>query len=195
MSLRHIGVFGGSFNPVHIGHLILAEYILQFGNIDEIWFLLSSLNPLKSNPEELVADQHRLDMLRIAIEGKARMSVCDIELSMPRPSYTINTLERLADQYPDCRFSLIIGADNWCVFDQWREHDKIINRFSPIVYPRQGYDICLTDMPENVTMINAPIIEISSTFIRRIIKQGLDPDVYLPYGVGQYISANHIYKE
>ena len=185
---------GGSFNPVHIGHIMLADYLAQFTELDMVWLMLSPLNPIKSNPEELINDNARIDMLNIAVGTNPRLSVCDIELNMPRPSYTINSLRQLQETNPDCRFSLVIGGDNWLLFDQWREHDAILQRYSPIVYPRPGYTIDKNNIPPEVTLVDAPVTDISSSFIRRAIAERKDMTNFLPHGVYQYIKTNNLYS-
>lgn len=194
LAKEHIGILGGSFNPVHIGHIILADYIVQFTDITQVWLMLSPLNPLKENPEQLISDRHRLEMLRIATEGNPRLKPCDIELSMPQPSYSINSLNRLQELHPDKKFSLIIGSDNWLVFDRWRSHEEILRNYAPIVYPRPGYDIGAKALPENVTLVNAPTLDISSTFIRKAIAEDLDMQNFLPKGVAEYIQKNGLYR-
>ena len=189
-----IGILGGSFNPVHIGHIILADFIVQRTDISQVWLMLSPLNPLKANPEELISDSHRLEMLRIATKGNPRLQPCDIELSMPQPSYSINSLNRLQELHPDKQFSLIIGSDNWLMFDRWRSYEEIIKNFSPIVYPRPGYNIGIHTLPQNVTLVNAPTLDISSTFIRDSIAMGFDMQNFLPKGVAEYINQNGLYR-
>ncbi|MBD5271617.1 MAG: nicotinate-nucleotide adenylyltransferase [Bacteroides sp.] len=189
-----IGIFGGSFNPVHIGHLMLASYMQQFEGFDEVWLMLSPLNPLKANPSELIPDLTRLKMLEIAVAGVAGLKVSDIELSMPRPSYTINTLRYLAKRYPRHSFRLIIGADNWKIFSQWRDSEKIIEEFGVTVYPRPGYTIP-TIYDDNVDVVSsAPLAEISSTFLRKAIARGKDMRFFLPQGVENFIRDNNLYK-
>jgi nicotinate-nucleotide adenylyltransferase len=156
--------------------------------------MLSPLNPLKANPEELISDSHRLEMLRIATKGNPRLLPCDIELSMPQPSYSINSLNRLQELHPDKQFSLIIGSDNWLMFDRWRSYEEIIKNFSPIVYPRPGYNIGIHTLPQNVTLVNAPTLDISSTFIRDSIAMGFDMQNFLPKGVAEYINQNGLYR-
>lgn len=196
--LRHIGILGGSFNPVHIGHVMLADYIAQFSEadpVDEVWLMLSPLNPLKTRPEELVPETDRMAMLRLACDMSPRLDACDIELSMPRPSYTIDSLNTLAALYPDCRFSLIIGSDNWAIFDRWRSYREIIMRFPPVIYPRPGYEVDAASLPEGVTMIpDAPVTDISSTMLRRAIAAGKDMTCFLPAGVAEYIRLNNLYS-
>ena len=189
-----IGIFGGSFNPVHIGHLMLASYMQQFEGFDEVWLMLSPLNPLKANPSELIPDLTRLKMLEIAVAGVTGLKVSDIELSMPRPSYTINTLRYLAKRYPRHSFRLIIGADNWKIFSQWRDSEKIIEEFGVTVYPRPGYTIP-TIYDDNVDVVSsAPLAEISSTFLRKAIARGKDMRFFLPQGVENFIRDNNLYK-
>lgn len=123
---RRIGIFGGSFNPVHIAHLILASTIRRECGLDSVWFMISPLNPFKTGDRSLIDDRRRLDMLKLAVDPAPGLEVCDIELSMPRPSYTVDTLRRISELYPDDRFSLIIGADNWNSFNRWRDPDEIL---------------------------------------------------------------------
>ena len=140
MATQTVGILGGSFNPVHIGHMILASYLAQWGYVDKVWLTLSPRNPLK-DPAGLVPDLKRLAMLSIAIKKAPDMDICDIELTMPRPSYTINTLDTLAARYPDKRFKLVIGSDNWAIFDKWRDSQRILDEYGVIVYPREGYPV------------------------------------------------------
>lgn len=187
-----IGILGGSFNPVHIGHLMLASYMQQFGGLDEVWLTLSPLNPLKADSTELIPDLMRLKMLEIAIGSTKGLQVCDYELSMPRPSYTINTLRYLAKRYPGRDFKLIIGGDNWKVFDQWKDSESIISDFGVLVYPRPGYPVG-TIYEDGVDVIKAPVADISSTFIRKAIARGLNMNYFLPHGVYEYIKQNKLY--
>ena len=187
-----IGILRGSFNPVHIGHLMLASYMQQFGGLDEVWLTLSPLNPLKADSTELIPDLMRLKMLEIAIGSTKGLQVCDYELSMPRPSYTINTLRYLAKRYPGRDFKLIIGGDNWKVFDQWKDSESIISDFGVLVYPRPGYPVG-TIYEDGVDVIKAPVADISSTFIRKAIARGLNMNYFLPHGVYEYIKQNKLY--
>lgn len=187
-----VGIFGGSFNPVHIGHLMLASYMQQFGGFDEVWLMLSPLNPLKSNPEELIPDITRLRMLELAIGDTPGIAVNDIELSMPRPSYTINTLRYLSKRYPRHNFKLIIGSDNWKRFGEWKESEEIIENYGVVIYPRPGYPVG-TIYDAGVEVVNAPVADISSTFIRRGIARGKDMRFFLPQGVYDYINTHQLY--
>lgn len=188
----NIGILGGSFNPVHIGHLMLASYLRQFGGFDEVWLMLSPLNPLKINSTELIPDVTRLRMLDIAIDGADGIQVCDIELSMPRPSYTINTLRYLAKRYPRHTFKLIIGSDNWRIFPEWRDSEAILSEFGVVIYPRPGYQVG-TIYDDRVEVVNAPTADISSTFVRKAIARGKDMTYFLPAGVYNFIKTNNLY--
>lgn len=188
-----IGILGGSFNPIHIGHLMLAAYLTQWNYVDKIWLTLSPLNPLK-DASGLLPDMKRLDMISIAIRGAKDIDVCDIELSMPRPSYTINTLDLLARRYPSKHFKLIIGSDNWRIFDKWRDYQRIIDDYGVIVYPRPGYPIDPVSV-DGMYAAEAPIADISSTFIRSAISKGKDMTCFLPQGVFKYISENGLYLQ
>lgn len=186
-----IGILGGSFNPVHIGHMILASYLSQWGYVDEVWLTLSPRNPLK-DPSELIPDLRRLAMLNIAVKGSDNIDICDIELSMPRPSYTVSTLELLRERNPDKKFKLIIGSDNWRNFDRWREPQKILDEFGVIVYLRPGYPVAKSNV-EGLEIANAPLLDISSTFVRQAISRGRDMNYFLPAGVYKYIKDNKLY--
>lgn len=189
-----IGILGGSFNPVHAGHMMLASYLQQFAGLDAVWLTLSPLNPLKSHPDELIPDMQRLEMLKIATRDAGEgIGVCDIELSMPRPSYTIDTLRLLARRYRRKRFKLIIGSDNWRIFEQWKDYEAILEEFGVIVYPRPGYPVP-NRYEDGMEVVDAPQNTLSSTFVRRAIARGKDMNFFLPPGVFNYIKENGIYK-
>jgi nicotinate-nucleotide adenylyltransferase len=188
-----IGILGGSFNPVHIGHLMLASYLSQFGRLDAVWLTLSPLNPLKAASNELLSDMQRLKMLQIATAEAHGVGVCDIELSMPRPSFTIDTLRLLARRYPRRRFKLIIGSDNWRIFDKWRDYEAILDEFGVIVYPRPGYEIETPIYESRAEFFNAPMTNLSSTFVRHALAKGGDMNFFLPPGVYRYILDNGLY--
>lgn len=171
---------------------MLSSYLQQFGGFDEVWLNLSPLNPLKSNPEELIPDVQRLAMLDLAIGTTKGLKVCDIELSMPRPSYTINTLRYLAKRYPRHQFKLIIGSDNWKIFDQWKDSEEILSDFGVVIYPRPGYPVG-TIYEDGVDVVTAPTADISSTFIRKALARGKDMNYFLPAGVFDYIKKNQLY--
>lgn len=177
-----VGIFSGSFNPVHIGHLALANYICEFDDLDEVWFVVTPHNPFKDG-QELMDDNLRLNMVKHAVEGYPHFRVSDIEFGLPRPSYTINTLDKLNELYPHNEFHLIVGSDNWSCFNSWREARRILATSHILVYPRSGYPVDTASLPPNVRLVNAPIIEISSTFIRQALRTGKDIRYFLPPSV------------
>ncbi|MGL4993243.1 MAG: nicotinate (nicotinamide) nucleotide adenylyltransferase [Bacteroidales bacterium] len=187
--MKKIGIFPGSFNPVHIGHLALANYICEYAHLDEIWMMVSPHNPLKEL-SNLSSAEDRLEMLRIALMGDKKIKASDFELSLPQPSYTITTLERLSSLHKDCEFTLIIGGDNWSSFHKWKSWQKIVDNYNIIVYPRK--DEAIVEQ-ENVRVIKAPLIEVSSTMIRDSIKDGLSLRYLVPNGVFDYIVDNKLY--
>lgn len=187
-----IGILGGSFNPVHTGHMMIAAYLTQWGHVDKVWLTLSPLNPLK-DAAGLLPDSERLAMLKIATGETTDILTCDIELSMPRPSYTIDTLDLLSRRHKDKQFKLIIGSDNWCIFDRWREHRRILEQYGVMVYPRPGYPI-EPGRAAGMEVIDAPTVNLSSTFVRDAIAAGKDMSVFLPPGVYKYIRDNRLYS-
>lgn len=187
-----VGIFGGSFNPVHKGHIMLAHFLSQSQYLDEVWLTLSPQNPFKVS-KDLLDDNHRLAMLHLATEGIDGVGVCDIELSMPRPSYTINTLARLSQLYPEYEFKLVIGGDNWNLFDRWKDYQRIIDEYGVVVYPRPDYEL-KPIQDKNVVVVEAPLADVSSTEIRHAIEQGEDAGDMLPAGVWDYIKKNNLYK-
>lgn len=174
-----IGIFGGSFNPIHNGHIALAQSLMDKLGLDEVWLMVSPQNPLKSS-SELLDDEKRLAIARKAIEDHPRIKACDYEFHLPKPSYTWNTLQALSKDYPDHTFTLLIGGDNWEHFDKWAHHDDIIANYPIAVYPRRGSKIDKTLLPANVTLVDTPLLDISSTEIREKIANGESIDTLVP---------------
>jgi nicotinate-nucleotide adenylyltransferase len=186
-----VGILGGSFNPIHMGHLMMAQYLTQWKYVDKVWLTLSPLNPLKE-AAGLIPDMKRLAMITIATKGAVDIETCDIELSMPRPSYTIDTLDLLSKRYKNKRFKLVIGSDNWRIFNKWRDHERILDEYGVIVYPRQGYPIDSVFV-DGLEVVESPTVNISSTFVRDAIVRGRDMSYFVPQGVYKYIKDNRLY--
>ena len=168
--MKSIGLFFGSFNPIHLGHTQLAEYIFEYSGVDEIWYIVSPRNPLKEQ-SELIDEHLRFRLIEMATEGKDYLKVSDIEFNMPKPSYTINTLQALSEKYPEDNFILLIGSDNMQIFDQWKDYQTILNEYSILVYPRKDFDYEPFEeiYPDMQILEEAPFFEISSTDIRELI--------------------------
>lgn len=175
----HIGIFGGSFNPVHNGHIAIARKVVDSGEVDEVWLMVSPLNPFKQH-DRLLDDDLRLAMTRLAVEQEQGIVCSDYEFRLPRPSYTWHTLQSLVKDYPNDTFSLIIGADNWCSFSAWRNHDEIIAGHRIYVYPRTGFPIGRRTLPPGVSVIDMDTIDVSSTEIRRLLHVGEDISDLVP---------------
>ena len=161
-----IAIFGGSFNPVHYGHVAIAKSVVESGLVDEVWLMVSPRNPLKEE-SDLMPDDQRLALVRKAVEGIEGVKACDFEFHMPKPSYTYLTLRRLRKAYPDVEFSLLIGADNWLIFEKWKNAEEILLSTPIIIYPRKGSEIDVATLPPNVTFLDMPLYNISSTEIRK----------------------------
>lgn len=168
--MSRIGVFGGSFNPIHNGHIALAKFLLQQLRLDEVWLVVSPLNPLKKQ-NTLLPDKLRYKWVEQCLTTEPQLKACDVEMHLPQPSYMWNTLQYLQQQYPQNSFTLLIGADNWSCFHQWFCAQQIIEHFFIAVYPREGYTLDSTTMPAHVQAINAPLFPISSTLVREKIAQ------------------------
>lgn len=193
MGIREtVGILGGSFNPVHIGHMMLASYLVQYTPLDSVWMTLSPRNPLKQS-DALIPDVQRLAMLELATKNADGIGICDIELSMPRPSYTINTLDLLKRRYPQKEFRLVIGSDNWLIFEQWHDYERILSDYGVMVYPRPGYPVSNIYV-DGMEVVNAPVFNVSSTFVRNAIAKGKDMNFFLPHGVYKYILAKKLYQ-
>ena len=174
-SQKLIAIFGGSFNPIHNGHIALAQAVLRQCGVDEVWLMVSPQNPLKQGDSDLLDDQLRLEMARKALEGVDGVKACDYEFHLPKPSFTWNTLQHLSKDYPDYTFILLIGGDNWAHFQRWRYWKDILWHHNVVVYPRDQYP----------GTIDVPLLPVSSTEIRRKVRagesiQGLVPDSIVP---------------
>lgn len=191
--MTRTGLFFGSFNPVHIGHLIMAEYMLEFTDLEQIWFVLSPQNPLKE--ADALENGLRWEMLLAAIDKQAGFSACDIELGMPRPSYTVDTLEALRRKHPDRDFVLIIGSDNLEVFEQWKDHGRIMDSTDIYVYPRPGHYTGHFLSHPRVVRISAPLLGISSSMIRERIRAGKSARFLLPGIVFELIEIRGLYRQ
>lgn len=188
-----IGIMGGSYNPIHVGHAIIANYMIQQTGIDCLWLMVSPENPFKVG-HEMACEEHRLRMTEMVSRHIEGVITSAFEYTLPRPSYTIDTLNALKEKFPDDEFYLIIGADNWVTFDRWRSHEEIIKNYHIIIYPRQGYDVVIPDnYKSRVSLVQAPLIEISSSYIRSQIAQNRSMVFYLPDEVNEYILKHKLY--
>lgn len=190
---RQIGLYFGSFNPPHIGHMAIANYVLEFGGIDELWFVVSPQNPLKEKAS-LIQARTRLEMTRVAIGTFENMRVSDIEFQLPTPNYTINTLVHLEEKFPEYRFCLIMGMDNLQTFHKWRAWETILEQYRLLVYPRPGFDGLPHLNHKNVSVVAAPLMEISSSFIRKALKEGKNIRFFLPEAVADMIEREGLYR-
>jgi len=190
-----IGVFGGSYNPVHRGHMAVAGYVAARCGLDSVLMMLTPLNPFKAGDDTLLDDGTRYEMLRLACRGHEHCVPCDAEMSLPRPTYTIDTLRHLSGMYPDARFRVIVGGDNWAAFDRWRDYRTIIRDYGVIVYPRHGGDPGAGGGDPHVTVVPGcpPLIDISSTEIRRRLASGGDVSEMLDPAVLSYIKKHNLY--
>lgn len=195
-NIKKIGLFFGSFNPIHIGHLILANYILENSDMDELWFVVSPQNPFKDK-KSLLKDSNRLDMVQLAVKNYPRMRASNVEFSLPKPSYTIDTLTYLHEKYPDVSFALIMGEDNLQGLSKWKNAETLIKNHQIIVYPRIFENAASTEeikKHENISLIKAPVIELSATEIRTMIKEGKNVRPMLPPEVFEYLDGSSFYK-
>jgi len=193
-SKKRIGFYSGSFNPIHVGHQKLAQYLIDNQLVDEVWFVVSPCNPLKKK-EELIDEYLMLDIMMLAIQNQNSFKVSDIEFTMPVPSYSIDTLHELTSLYPDVRFILLIGSDNALVFDQWKDFSQILREYPVLVYPRHDYDFSLVSgIYPQMQLLKSPYFDISSTQIRQFIAQKKDVSQWLHPSVYQFIIENNLYR-
>ena len=192
MNKRCVAIFGGSFDPIHNGHLALAGEVLGRGLATEVWFMVTPQNPHKQG-SALSDEQLRLRMVQLAVEGMDGARACDFEFALPRPSYTLNTLTALDEAYPECCFSLLIGADNWEKFDRWYKGDDILSRYGIIVYPRGSEDE--PPLPCGVQWLPAKLHNVSSTMVRVAVAAGDDISSLVPPAVAAFIKENKMYEK
>ncbi len=190
-----IGLFFGSFNPLHVGHLIIANHFVENSDLDRVWFVVTPQNPHK-NKKTLLEDHHRLSMVRIAVDDYPKLEASDIEFGLPQPNYTVNTLIYITEKYPQHQFSLIMGEDNLISFHKWKNYDVIIENHEIYVYPRLT-DKKITDAFKDHSKIHkvaAPIVQISATAIRNAIKEGKEIRPLLPANVWEYLDEMNFYR-
>ena len=186
-----IGLYFGSFNPVHNGHLIIANHIINSGITDEVWFVVSPQNPFK-NSNTLLNQNHRLNLVRIAVEGEVSLKTSNIEFKLPTPSYTITTLTYLQEKYPKQQFALIMGSDGFQNIHKWKNAEAILKDYQIIIYKRPGFDV-ETKYLANVTILEAPLLEISSTHIRQLIRAKKSIRYLVPDPVKKEIESQNYY--
>ena len=188
-----IGLFFGSFNPIHIGHLAIANYMIEYSEMDEIWMIISPQNPLK-NKKSLLNEYERLKMVELALDDHPKIKANNIEFKLPKPSYTIDTLTYLNEKYSNKEFGIIMGTDNISSFKKWKNYEEILNNYKLYVYPRQGYSLGEFENHKKIIQVSAPQMEISSSFIRQAIKDKKDIRYFLPMYVFNYILDMHLYE-
>lgn len=189
-----IGLFFGSFNPIHAGHLVLANYMLEYTDLERIWFVVSPHNPLKKK-STLLDEKQRLQMVDLAIGDNIKLKASNIEFNLPQPSYTIVTLTYLKEKYPQHEFVLIMGADNLENFHKWKNYEEILKHHQLYIYPRPESDGGNLKEHPQIKLVNAPLMEISSTAIRQAIKEKKDMRYFMPEAVWQYIKEMHFYEK
>ena len=188
-----IGLYFGSFNPVHQGHLIIASHVANYTDCQQIWFVVTPQNPLKSQ-STLLHESHRKHLLDLAIEGDDRLRTSTIEFKLPKPSYTIDTLTYLSDQYPQHTFTVIIGGDAFSNIKKWKNWETLLKNYQIIIYERPGFPIKKELINENITILTAPLLQISSTMIRQMIRDDKTIRYLVPAIVEQEIRNEHYYK-
>ena len=189
----NIGLYFGSFNPIHVGHLIIANHILNEQNINKVWFIVSPLNPFK-NVDSLMNEYERFHLVQKAVENDLRLKASDIEFSLAKPSYTVHTLAYLTEKYPDHTFSIIMGSDGFQNLDKWKNSEMIVKNYSIIIYKRPGFEVN-NKLNAKITILNAPLLEISSTHIRELIRAGKSIKYLVPASVEEEILASGFFKK
>ena len=188
------GLYFGSFNPIHIGHMAIANFMIEFSDLEQLWFVVSPQNPLKEK-KSLLKDYHRLEMVNLAVEKDDRFRASDIEFRLPTPSYTIDTLAYLEEKNPNREFQLVMGADGLWTFHKWKHAEQIIEKYHRLIYPRPGVELETISRQPNATIVKAPLMEISSSFIRNAIREGKDVRHLMPAKSYQYMRDMHFYEK
>ena len=192
---KKVGLYFGTFNPIHMGHLAIANHMVEFSDLDEVWMVVTPHNPHKKK-STLLADHHRLEMVYRATEAYDNIKPSNIEFGLPQPNYTVNTLAHLEEKYPDYQFALIMGEDNLNTLHKWKNNEVILERFEVFVYPRVTSTTIKEEFKNHpkITKVDAPIMEISSTFVRNAVKNGKRITPLLPQKVWEYIDEMNFYK-
>jgi nicotinate-nucleotide adenylyltransferase len=188
-----IGLLFGSFNPIHIGHLIIANYLANHTDLDKVWLVVSPQNPLKKYGD-LINTYDRLEMAKLATENASNITVSDVELKLPQPSYTIDTLTHLKEQYPQHEFALIMGSDNLVTLHKWKNYKMILRDYKIYVYPRPGYENAELASHPSVTITMTPQMELSATFIRKSLADKKDVRYFVPDAVLEFIQSKNLYS-
>lgn len=198
---RRVGLYFGSFNPIHLGHLVIANHMLNQADLDEVWFVVTPSSPHKQGVS-MIPEGHRLQMARLALADHPHLKAIDVEFNLPRPNYTADTMHYLREAHPDVAFSIIMGQDNLESFHTWKDHDALVSTHRMLIYPRLTQWTSASDAAtaqwlahDNVEVHEAPIIAISSTYVRDAIMAGHDVQFLLPDAVVAYIGNNHFYEE
>lgn len=190
-----IGLFFGTFNPIHIGHLVIANYCVEYTDLDEVWFVITPMSPFKQK-KSMLSNVHRLSLANTAVENYPKLKTSDIEFKLKQPNYTVDTLVHFEEKYPNHNFNLIMGEDNLKSFHKWKNYEIILENYSLYVYPRVSSELYENELTkhENVKVVDAPIMQISSTQIRKAIKEGKNCEPMLPAAVWKYIDEMNFYK-
>ncbi len=190
----NIGLYFGSFNPIHTGHLIIANHILEHSELDKIWFVVSPHNPLKES-HTLLNEYDRLHLAELAIKDNNKFRASNVEFHLPKPSYTIDTLTYLTEKFPLEKFTVIMGSDSYQNLSRWKNYEKLLEHYAILVYERPGFIVDREALPKNVTVLKAPLLEISSTHIRNMVKQGKSIRYLVPDAVMDSITENRYYQK
>jgi nicotinate-nucleotide adenylyltransferase len=188
-----IGLYFGSFNPIHTGHLIIAQHLMNFAPLDRLWFVVSPQNPLKKS-ESLLNENHRKQLIDLAIEGETKLRSSNIEFKLPKPSFTSDTLAYLSDLYPNDQFSVVMGSDSFTNIKRWKNYEVILKSYEIYIFERPGFKVNSELLPKSVTVLKAPLLQISSTYIRKLIKENKSIRYLVPDIVLEEIIAQQYYR-